>query len=63
LGSKECLFGVKLTVADFYLFNVLLWTKYVEINLADWPNLVSFVETLKKRPSVQKAFEEEGMKG
>ncbi len=62
LGKKECLYGVKLTIADYYLFNVLTWTKYVEINLADWPNLQSFVETMMQRPSVQKALAEEGIK-
>lgn len=62
LGNKECLFGNKLTIADFYLYNVLRWTKYVEINLGDWANLQSFVDAINQRPSVQKALAEEGIK-
>jgi glutathione S-transferase len=48
------------TVADAYLVTVLNWSPYAGIDLLEWPAVRAYYQTLSKRPSVVKAFAEEG---
>lgn len=64
LGDRHFLVGDQFTLPDGYLFVVLFWVKNFEkfgIHLRDWPNLVRYFEALKKRPSIMKSLQEEGL--
>lgn len=47
------------TVADAYLYTVLNWTVPLNVDLAPWPAIKSYRESLQKRPSIARAFGEE----
>lgn len=48
------------SVADAYLVTVLNWSIATpQIDLAKWPNVKSYLERLRQRPSIAKAIEEE----
>jgi glutathione S-transferase len=61
LGSGPFLMGAQFCAADCYLFTVLRWSQYVEIDLGRWPALRSYVDRVAARPSVQAAMREEGL--
>lgn len=46
----------ELSMADIYLFTVLLWGPRVGINLTDWPSLIAFQERLGARDSARVAM-------
>jgi glutathione S-transferase len=48
-------------VADAYLFTVLGWTRWVEMDLARWPALTAYVARVAARPAVQAALKAEGL--
>lgn len=56
LQGRDYLTGSTFTVADAYLFVVLGWTRWVEIDLARWPALVAFSSRVKARPAVAAAL-------
>lgn len=53
--------GDQLSMADFYLYNVLGWGKYVGIKLSDYPHVHDYHQRLEQRPSVQSALKAEGL--
>ena len=59
LGGRNFLLD-SFTVADAYLVTVLNWSPYAGIDLVEWPAVKAYYETIRKRPSVAKAFAEEG---
>lgn len=61
LQGKSYLTGEDFTVADSYLFTVLSWAGRLQLDLAPWPNLRSFIERVKARPAVQSALGAEGL--
>jgi glutathione S-transferase len=61
LGGRSYLMGDKFTVADAYMFTVLRWSGRVEIDLAKWPNLKTYVDRVGARPKVQAAMKAEGL--
>ncbi len=62
LGSKAFLQGDTFTVADGYLFNMLRWTQFTGIDLAQWPRLTAFAGRVEKRPAVKAALDAEKAK-
>lgn len=60
LKEREFLVG-EMTIADVYLYNVVSWSKYVEISLSDYPELNRFMSSFGQRPSVAKVLEGEGL--
>jgi glutathione S-transferase len=62
LSEQPFLMGKKFTVADAYLFTVMRWSPRVNIDLARWPALVSYVERVRERPAVRAAMDAEGLK-
>jgi glutathione S-transferase len=58
LQGKDYLMGT-FSVADAYLFTILGWTKYFNIDLAKWPVLVKYMERVGARPAVKAALEAE----
>jgi glutathione S-transferase len=47
------------SVADAYLVTVLNWSPYARIDLAEWPAINTYFQTLLKRPTVERALSEE----
>ena len=61
LWDRPYLLGQSFSVADGYLFTVLGWTKWVGIDLGQWPVLNAYVKRIAERPAVQEAMREEGL--
>ena len=49
------------TLPDAYLFTVLRWTAYQQIDLARWPNIVAYMTRVGERPKVKEALQAEGL--
>lgn len=62
LAENDYLTGNEFTLPDGYLFVLLSWLKYFNMNIADWAHLARFVALVKERPAVQKSLEEENIK-
>lgn len=61
LAGKRYATGDKFTVADAYLFTVLRWSPYVNVDLGKWPNIKAYVDRVAARPKVQEAMRAEGL--
>ncbi|MBV9696170.1 MAG: glutathione transferase GstA [Gammaproteobacteria bacterium] len=59
LGKRPYLQGDAFTVADAYLFVVLSWGQYVKVELARWPELERYYESIRTRPHVLEALKSE----
>ena len=53
--------GQSFSVADAYLFTILRWTKYVDIDLARWPVLTAYSARIAERAAVRAALAAEGL--
>lgn len=54
--------GERFTVADAYLFTVVSWSKFVDVDLSAFPALRAYLERVAKRPAVREAMMAEGLK-
>jgi len=61
LSNRAFLLGEHFTVADAYLFVMLGWGSYVDVDISRWPVLVDYAAKISARPAVQKALKEEGL--
>ena len=61
LVGKRHLTGENFTAADAYLFTVLRWATYVQIDVADLQHVGAFMARVAARPSVQAAMKAEGL--
>lgn len=61
LEGKDYLLGSQFTVADAYLFTILGWTRYMNIDLGKWPVLKAYVERVAARPAVRTTLKAEGL--
>lgn len=61
LEGRKFLAGDGFTVADAYLFTILGWTEYTNIDLGKWPVLAAYVEHLGARAGVRAALLAEGL--
>jgi glutathione S-transferase len=61
MGSRNFLMGEQFTVADCYLFAVLSWGSYVNLDIGQWPQLKRYVERVGERPLVIEALKSEGL--
>ena len=59
LTGREFLLD-RFSVADAYLFTVLNWCVVTPVDLEKWPAINAYVARLRQRPSIAKAFAEEG---
>lgn len=62
LTQNQYLMGNQFSAPDTYLFTILNWHNFLKVDLTPWPNLMSYMERVKSRPSVQAAFQAEGLK-
>ena len=61
LAGKRFLMGDRMTVADAYLFVMLIWAKKQKFDLKRLANLSAFFLRMAERDSVKRAFKEEGL--
>lgn len=61
LMQRPYLVGDEFTLPDIYAFVILNWAKLFNLDLAKWPNLARYYKEIYQRPSVKKAFAEEGL--
>lgn len=52
LEGQEYLLGAQYSVADAYLFVVLRWAAFHDIDLGKWPALAAFQQRIGQRPAV-----------
>ena len=52
LDGGSFLMGAYFTVADAYLFNMLIWARYVELDMTPWPALGAYLARLAARPAI-----------
>ena len=60
LGGKH-LMGDKFTVADAYLFTVLNWSNFLNVDMSKWPALKDYMARVAARPAVKEAMKAEGL--
>lgn len=61
LESSDYLLGAQFTVADAYLFTVLNWAGFVQLDLGRWPALAAYQARIAARPAVRAAMLAEGL--
>jgi len=60
--GRPFLMGEAFTIADAYLFTLVNWAGWVDIDTSRWPRIGAFVQRIAARPAVQAALEAEGLK-
>lgn len=61
LEKGPFLMGEQFTVADAYLFTVVGWTRWTQIDLGQWPWLAAYQARVAERPQVMEALKAEGL--
>jgi glutathione S-transferase len=62
LAGQDYLMGKQFTVADGYLFTMLMWaTDRLKFDFSDLPNLMAYKARVAARPKVQEALTKEGL--
>ena len=61
LAGRDFLMGDTFSVADAYLFTVVGWAKFVQLDLSAWPHLIAFQARVAARPATQRALKAEGL--
>ena len=61
LQDRDFLMGSQFSVADCYLYTVLNWTPYANVDLAQWPIFAAYQARISARPAVQAALKAEGL--
>lgn len=61
LAGQDYLMGADFSVADAYLFTVMGWAKYIELDLSQWPALAAYQARVAARPAVVAAMKAEGL--
>lgn len=61
LDGKQYLMGDQFTVADAYLFTVVNWSNFLNIDISPWPVLVEYQKRVTARPAVQSVLKAEGL--
>ena len=60
LAGKTFLMGEGFTVADAYLYTILNWGQWTDIDIAKWPALAVYMARVAARPGVRAALVAEG---
>jgi len=56
LTQHEYLSGASFSVADAYLFTVMQWNAFFDIDLKRWPAITAYMERIAARPAVRAAL-------
>jgi glutathione S-transferase len=59
LAERPYLMGAQFSVADAYLFTVLRWCKFLDVDLAPWPAVQNHQTLVGGRPAVQATLKAE----
>lgn len=61
LAGKHYLLADRFTIADAYLFTVLDWTGFPQVNISKWPAPTDYMGRVAERPAVIEAMRKEGL--
>lgn len=61
LEHNKFLMGSQFTLADSYLFVILIWMAKLKMNMTPWPNLYRYFAAMKQRESVQWSLNQENI--
>lgn len=61
LANQPYLLGEEYSIADAYLFTVLGWFKFIDIDLNEWPAVQKFFARVGDRPAVREALVQEAL--
>ncbi len=61
LAGKSFLTGETFTAADAYIWTILGWAKFANLDLAPYANIQKFMSIVAARPAVVKSLQEEGL--
>jgi len=61
IRDGEFLMGKSFTVADAYLFTVLNWGKFTQVDISQWPTLQAYYDRVHALPATQAALKAEGL--
>jgi glutathione S-transferase len=61
LESTPFLTGANFTAADAYLFVVLAWAKFVQVEIGNLAHVQAFMARVAQRPAVREAMQAEGL--
>jgi glutathione S-transferase len=61
LANHNYVMGAMFTLPDAYIFVTLTWLKVIKMDVKNWPHLDRYFHEVRQRPSVEKAFLEEGL--
>lgn len=62
LAGREYLMGSQFTVADGYLFTMIMWAQdRLGFDLSGLPNVTAYKARVAARPKVQEALKKEGL--
>ncbi len=61
LSKQNYLIGNEFTVVDAYLFTVLNWCQYLNLDIDQYVGLKTFMERMRNRPKVINALKEENL--
>jgi len=59
LAEKPFIAASSFTVADAYLFTILGWCNYAQIDLSNYPYITKYIKEIAERDSVKKALADE----
>lgn len=61
LAGRSYLTGEQFTIADAYLFTVVNWVNFLNMDISAYSNLKAFQDRVAARPKVQEALKAEGL--
>ncbi len=61
LAGKKYLLGDNFSAPDAYLFTVLRWSKFTQVDLSPYANINAYFERVQARPKVQETLKQEGL--
>ncbi|MGI8526164.1 MAG: glutathione transferase GstA [Pseudolabrys sp.] len=61
LGKHDYLLGKSFTAADAYLFTIMNWRNFKNIDIAEFKNLQAYLDRVGARPKVKEAMQAEGL--
>jgi glutathione S-transferase len=61
LAGKDFVMGNQFTIADCYIFTMLGWTTWLELDISEYRNLKPYMKRVYDRPAVQKVLKEEDL--
>lgn len=61
LAGKDYLLGKAFSAADAYLFTVMNWRKFHNLDISQLPNLTAYLDRVAARPKVKEAMQAEGL--